>query len=137
MEKSLELHHEWMSSFTNERPIYIVLMGCLIGVMSFHYFIVICFIFQIPWVTKKPWVNSMGCKNHAHGFSPLIIIIIIIIFPPNTMGVYHGLPKPWAHIFPMVKRNNYHGDLVEEVDGHRFSLGSSCEGFFAFFKLLL
>jgi hypothetical protein len=129
MEKSLELHHEWMSSFTNERPIYIVLTGCLVGVMYFHYFIVICFIFQIPWVTKKPLVipcvNSMGCKNHTHGFSPLIIInfFIIIFLPPNTMGVYHGLPKPWApwaHIFPMVKRNNYRGDSVEEVDGHRF-----------------
>jgi hypothetical protein len=74
-----------------------------------------CFVFQIPWentmVYKKtmgefPWVKK---QNYAQGFSPFIIIL----FPTK----YHGC------IFLMVKRNNNHGDLVEEVDGHRFSLG--------------
>jgi hypothetical protein len=39
-------------------------------------------------------------------FITLLLFIIIIFLPPNTMGVYHGILKPWApwaRIFPMLK----------------------------------
>ena len=91
MEKSLELYHEWMISFTNKRTIYIVLMGILVGVISFHCFIGICFVFKYHG-SQKPWVNSMGCKNHAHGFSPLIFINIYYYYISHTK--YHGC-IPW------------------------------------------
>ena len=54
----------------------------------------------------------------------LLTFIIIIFLTPNTMDVYHGLPKPlepWTHKLPMVKRNKYPGDLVEELDDHQLS----------------
>jgi len=58
-----------------------------------------------------------GLKNkttHMDFLHLLLLILIVILFPTKNHGC----------IFLMVKRNNYQGDLVEEMDGHRFPLGS-------------
>jgi hypothetical protein len=126
-----------MSLFTNDRLVYIILRG---HVFSLFYCYLIYFSNTVPYRGhvfslfycyliyfsntmdyKKTWVNSMGCKNGTHGFSPLYYYSLSLFFSHQIPWVYTMVYQTTGSLgsyIPNGNRNNYRGDYMEEVDGH-------------------